>query len=110
LKHTGVCVRELLGSGLGGDEKGTRYYQNCLSQAGFGSSGVVCLDKTSPGDGGGKLPAGGRVQETDDLWIQEFMNCDESEDLEDWERDILGEYIALIPAVTKQTTTTPPTK
>jgi hypothetical protein len=38
------------------------------------------------------------------------MNRDESEDLEDWERDILGEYIALIPAVTKQTTTTPPTK
>jgi hypothetical protein len=111
LKHTGVCVRELLGSGLGGDEKGTRYYQNRLSQAGFGSSGVICLDETSPGDGGGKLPAGGGVQETDDLWIQEFMNRDESEDLEDWERDILGEYIALIPAVTEQTTTTtPPTK
>ena len=30
--------------------------------------------------------------------------------MRDWERDILGEYIALIPAVTKQTTTTPPTK
>ena len=38
------------------------------------------------------------------------MNRDESEDLEDWESDILGEYIALIPAVTKPTTTTPPTK
>jgi hypothetical protein len=38
----------------------------------------------SPGDGGGKLPAGGRgVQETDDLWIKEFMKRDESEDLED---------------------------
>ena len=110
LKHTSVRVRELLGSGLGGDEKGTRYYQNRLSQAGFGSSGVICLDETSPGDGGGKLPAGGGVQETDDLWFQEFMNRDESEDLEDWERDILGEYIALIPAVTEQTTTTPPTK
>ncbi len=45
-------------------------------------------------------PAGGGVQETDDLWIQEFMNRDKSEDLEDWERDILGEYIAMIPAVT----------
>ena len=64
LKHTSVCVRELLGSGLG-DEKGTRYYQNCLSQAGFESCGVICLDETSPGDGGGKLPAGGGVQETD---------------------------------------------
>ncbi len=105
LKHT-----ELLGSGLGGDGKGTKYYQSRLSQAGFGSSGVICLDETSPGDGGGKLPAGGGVQETDDLWIQEFMNRDKSEDLEDWERDILGKYIALIPAVTKQTTTTPPTK
>ncbi len=111
LKHTSVRVRELLGSRLGGDENGTRYYQNRLSsQAGFGSSGVICLDETSPGDGGGKLPAGGGVQETDDLWIQEFMNRDESEDLEDWERDILGKYIALIPAVTKQTTTSPPTK
>ena len=64
LKHTSVCVCKLLGSGLG-DEKGTRYYQNCLSQAGFESSGVICLDETSPGDGGGKLPAGGGVQETD---------------------------------------------
>ena len=80
LKHTDVCIRELMGSGLG-DEKGTRYYRNCLiHQAGFGSSGVICLDETSPGDGGGKLPAGGGVQETDDLWIQEFMKRDESED------------------------------
>ena len=32
LKHTSVCARKLLGtSGLGGDEKGTRYYQNSLS-------------------------------------------------------------------------------
>ena len=38
------------------------------------------------------------------------MNRDESEDLEDWERDILGDNIALIPAVMEQTTTTPPTK
>ena len=110
-----------MGSGLG-NEKGTRYYRNRLSQAGFGSSGVICLDETSPGDGGGKLPAGGGVQEMDDLWIQEFMNRDESEDLEDWERDILDKYvaIALIP-VTKQIaykstastlslSTTPPTK
>ena len=77
-----MCVRKLLGSGLGGNEKGTRYYQDRLSQAGFGSSGVICLDETSPRDGGGKLPAGGGVQETDDLWIQEFMNCDKSKDLE----------------------------
>jgi hypothetical protein len=83
LKHTDVCIRELKGSGLG-NEKGTRYYRNRLSQAGFGSSSVICLDAMSPGDGGGKLPAGGRgVQETDDLWIQEFMKRDESEDLED---------------------------
>jgi hypothetical protein len=101
LKHTDVCIHELLGSGLG-KEKGTRYYRNCLSQAGFGSSGIICLDETSPGDSGGKLPAGGGVQETDDLWIQEFMKRDESKDLEDWERDILDEYVALIP-VNKQT-------
>jgi hypothetical protein len=83
LKHTDVCIRELKGSGLG-NEKGTRYYRNRLSQAGFGSSSVICLDAMSPGDGGGKLPAGGRgVQETDDLWIKEFMKRDESEDLED---------------------------
>jgi hypothetical protein len=75
----------------------------------FGSSGIICLDETSLGDGGDKLPAGGGVQKTDDLWIQEFMNRDESKDLEDWEKDILGKYVALIP-VTKQTTTTPPTK
>jgi len=96
-----VCIHELLGSWLG-KEKGTRYYRNCLSQAGFGSSGIICLDETSPGDSGGKLPAGGGVQETDDLWIQEFMKRDESKDLEDWERDILDEYVALIP-VNKQT-------
>jgi len=96
-----MCICELLGSGLG-NEKGTGYYRNCLSQAGFGSSGIICLDETSPGDSGGKLPAGGGVQETDDLWIQEFMKRDESKDLEDWERDILDEYVALIP-VNKQT-------
>ena len=100
MKLTDVCIRELMGSGLG-DEKGTRYYRNRLSQAGFGSSSIICLDETSPGEGGSKLSAGGGVQETDDLWIQEFMNRNESKDLEDWESNILDKHAALLP-VTKQ--------